>query len=331
MSVKKPLETIALILMTAVVALNLAYAQPAETNSVVSTSECLELRYNLRYKSRDAVTNGEVSLLQEYLYFKRFLHVQPNGRFGVNTLKAVKDFQRVNRISATGYVGPVTRARIKKVSCTENENTIPEYNPMPTPTPIAPIPSPDEIPLENPPGDETTPLQNQVPIQTPTPSPSASVSPSPSSSATPTPTPTASPSSSPSPSGSPSPSPQAIYITSFTLINADSDQPIAGYENLPNGVTVDLSTIGTRRINMRINVSSDTRSIKLTLPQVAAFNNRIESAQPFSLAGDDQGDYVAWTPTPGSYTLTAIPYNGVSGTGSAGISKTLNFTITESL
>lgn len=79
--------------------------------------ECIDLKNNLRYRSRDANTNGEVSVLQDFLALRGYFDHEPTGYFGVLTLKAVKQFQKENGISPTGFVGPITRAKIKALSC----------------------------------------------------------------------------------------------------------------------------------------------------------------------------------------------------------------------
>ncbi len=74
-------------------------------------SSCLSLTYNMRLGSRDATTNGEVSMLQD------FLGIDPSGYFGKVTLTAAKTFQAKNGLLSSGYVGPQTRAKIKGISC----------------------------------------------------------------------------------------------------------------------------------------------------------------------------------------------------------------------
>ncbi len=79
---------------------------------------CTDLSYNLTYKkSKDSNTNGEVSDLQYFLQDQGFLTAEPNGVFGPSTLKAVKYFQKKNGFITSGYVGPVTRAKIREISC----------------------------------------------------------------------------------------------------------------------------------------------------------------------------------------------------------------------
>lgn len=83
-------------------------------------STYLDIKNNLRYKMRDKNSNGEVSLLQDFLNYKGFLSYQPTGFFGLATFKAVKDFQKSVDISPTGFVGPLTRAKIKEISGSAN-------------------------------------------------------------------------------------------------------------------------------------------------------------------------------------------------------------------
>lgn len=82
-------------------------------------SECVSIVNNLKYKSRDVNTNGEVSTLQDFLQSKGYLNNEPTGYLGILTVKAVKDFQRANNINPTGYVGSVTRGKIRALTCGE--------------------------------------------------------------------------------------------------------------------------------------------------------------------------------------------------------------------
>ncbi len=96
-------------------------------------SECVQLSVDLRYRSRDAQTNGQVSNLQDFLQAQAYLNSEPTGYFGLLTVKAVKDFQKNNGISPTGFVGSVTRAKIKSISCsdiavTQTTNNITQVN-----------------------------------------------------------------------------------------------------------------------------------------------------------------------------------------------------------
>ncbi len=80
-------------------------------------SSCVSINNNLRYRANDANTNGEVSVLQDFLQTNGYLQSNPVGFFGLMTTAAVKSFQSANGITSTGYVGPITREKIKTQTC----------------------------------------------------------------------------------------------------------------------------------------------------------------------------------------------------------------------
>ncbi len=94
-----------------------------ETDTV--ENECVDLKFNLSHRSRDARTNGEVSVLQNFLIDEGYLSGKSTGFFGVATRVAVQKFQSEVGISSTGRVGPKTRAEIKKMTCGGGTTTIP--------------------------------------------------------------------------------------------------------------------------------------------------------------------------------------------------------------
>jgi len=119
--------------------------------------------------------------------------------------------------------------------------------------------------------------------------------------------------------------PQAV--SSLTLINADTNQPIAGFDPISNGAMIDLSTLPTRNLNIRANTSpAVVGSVRFALDTNSNF--RTESVAPYALAGDTNGDYYAWTPTVGSHTLRATPYSAANATGTVGTALTINFSVT---
>ena len=81
------------------------------------SSTCVSLSYNMRYRSKDSSTNGEVSDLQDFLQAKGYLNSEPTGYFGLLTKKAVQSFQKANNIFDDGYVNSFTRTTIKSISC----------------------------------------------------------------------------------------------------------------------------------------------------------------------------------------------------------------------
>ncbi len=113
----------------------------AEEATLTSVNVCVDLTKNLRYKMRDTSASKDITNLQAFLKNKNYITVLPTGYFGVATLKGVKDFQRINNITPTGFVGSLTRSKIKEITCgpvntvdttttttTNNTNTTTEQN-----------------------------------------------------------------------------------------------------------------------------------------------------------------------------------------------------------
>ncbi len=119
---------------------------------------------------------------------------------------------------------------------------------------------------------------------------------------------------------------QMLAVYSFTLINADSDKAI---RILQDGDTLNLATLATLNLNIRANTTPATiGSVVFKLSGVES-RNHTENIVPYALFADNnKGDYYTWTPTNGSYTLTATPYSGSKGSGTAGTPLTIHFTVT---
>jgi peptidoglycan hydrolase-like protein with peptidoglycan-binding domain len=98
------------LLLTTLITLNFSFAQN-------TTNSCLDLKFNMKLKSNDRNTKGEVKKLQNFLLQYGNMSGTANGNFGPATLKAVKAFQEANGLIVTGVVGKVTREKVSKVSC----------------------------------------------------------------------------------------------------------------------------------------------------------------------------------------------------------------------
>ncbi|SNC77537.1 Por secretion system C-terminal sorting domain-containing protein [Hymenobacter gelipurpurascens] len=129
-------------------------------------------------------------------------------------------------------------------------------------------------------------------------------------------------------SGSPTttPSPTGQSVVSFTLMNADTDQPI---RELAPGEQLNLSMLPTRNLNIRANTSPVTvGSVKFVLSG-AASRTQVETAAPYALFADVSGNYNPWTPAVGSYTLVGTPFTMGNASGTAGTPLSLSFTVTD--
>jgi prepilin-type processing-associated H-X9-DG protein len=119
----------------------------------------------------------------------------------------------------------------------------------------------------------------------------------------------------------------AASVTSLTLINADSEQPVTGF-SFVNGATVDLALVG-KRLNVRADMSGEpVASVRFNYDANPGY--KIETGAPYALAGNSGQDYFAWTPALGTHTLVATPYEKAVGTGGRGVSRAITFTVIDS-
>jgi hypothetical protein len=112
----------------------------------------------------------------------------------------------------------------------------------------------------------------------------------------------------------------------FSLTNADNAQPIAGYNPIANGATIDLASLPTQQLSIHANPSSAVGSITLTLDSVSG---RVENIAPYALCGDQTTYDVpcADLNVAGAHRLTATAYSGTNATGTAASPVVLDFTM----
>lgn len=110
------------------------------TDGDPSNDVCINLQTQVfRYRSSDTTTNGEVSVLQDFLIDKGLLSGQATGFYGRATVAAVKNYQRQVGVSPTGNVGPLTKSIIQKETCTNGGlGNGGSTNPVSNPTVITP-------------------------------------------------------------------------------------------------------------------------------------------------------------------------------------------------
>ena len=90
--------------------------------SIANASMCVRLNSDISSGQTDSVSSGPIKMLQNYLQVNGFFSSNPNGHFGPATLSAVKALQAHAGITATGLVGPKTRAYVSQQTC--NTTTI---------------------------------------------------------------------------------------------------------------------------------------------------------------------------------------------------------------
>lgn len=140
----------------------------------------------------------------------------------------------------------------------------------------------------------------------------------------PTPTPVLVPTAEPTPE----PTPERLAVRSVTLINSDADQPFEGFDPLLDGVTIRLSELATRDINISANTTEDVQSVDMVLLG-ATRKRQDQNSLPYSLFGDEGYNYRDGELNPGDHVLVIIPYSGDDTDGELGKPFVVTFTVVE--
>lgn len=111
-------------------------------------------------------------------------------------------------------------------------------------------------------------------------------------------------------------------VASIVLVNAATDADIGP---LLDGAVVDLDATGTA-LNVRATTTGPVGSVAFEMSGAQAVT-RTENVAPYALFGDTNGNYSAWNPPLGSYTLTITPWSGASASGTAGPAVELTFVV----
>ena len=115
-------------------------------------------------------------------------------------------------------------------------------------------------------------------------------------------------------------------IESFTLIDSETDQPIAGFDPIPEAAVIDV-TLFPSELNIRANTAGSVESVLFGFDGKQVF--RIENVAPYALFGDYQGNYFDGHLRVGAHSLTATPYFEDRAGGTPGTSQSLNFTVVD--
>ncbi len=118
----------------------------------------------------------------------------------------------------------------------------------------------------------------------------------------------------------------AAEVISFTLINADTNNPIAAHDPLRDAAELNLVDLPTGNLNIRANVDATVGSVSFNLSG-AQTQSQTESEAPYALFGDNSGNYNAWTPAAGGYQLSARSHTAAGGGGTAGNDFSIAFSV----
>jgi glucose/arabinose dehydrogenase len=124
------------------------------------------------------------------------------------------------------------------------------------------------------------------------------------------------------------PSTASFGVTSFSLINAATDQVIPGYETISNGAIIGLSNLGATSLNLRANTQgSGIGSVVFMQDAVAS---SMDTSAPYAIAPSIGADFPSWSYTRKRYLITAVPFAGSGGTGAQGDALSIQFKLASS-
>ena len=109
-------------------------------------------------------------------------------------------------------------------------------------------------------------------------------------------------------------------VTRLILVNADTNQDIM---QLTDGMSISLNNLPTQNLNIRADVAGTVESVKFK-----GTDQQLESAAPFTLFGDENGQYFGQTPSTGNFVIKVTPYTEKSGKGTAGSTMTITIQFT---
>lgn len=118
---------------------------------------------------------------------------------------------------------------------------------------------------------------------------------------------------------------QAYSVESFTLINADTDQPIPEHDPIISGASINITALNGAKLNLRANTSQDVQSVRFT------HNGNIirtENRAPYAIASDDSnGNYNVWDIGLGEHTVQGEGFSQDFAAGQAGAPLVTTFTL----
>jgi hypothetical protein len=114
-----------------------------------------------------------------------------------------------------------------------------------------------------------------------------------------------------------------IGVTSFTLINARTDQEV---RTLVDGDVIDESVLGTDKFNIRANTNPPVvGSVIFSVDNIVRY--RLRNEAPYMVAGNLGDDIFGWAIDPGTHKITATAYSMKNGSGFVGTRLSITLTI----
>jgi hypothetical protein len=111
-------------------------------------------------------------------------------------------------------------------------------------------------------------------------------------------------------------------VSSLTLVDADTFQPISQYNPIANGATINRATLPTQNLTIKANTSPATiGSVAFDLVD-SGYLNTVNTA-PYDLCGTAPCSNLGV----GLHSLTTTPYTGPNASGGAGTATSISFSV----
>jgi hypothetical protein len=92
------------------------------TAEVVGSQYCGQFTSGLKFGDTDKTTNGQITRLQNILYFTGYLKVKPNGKFDINTRNAMALYAKIHSYTYKKNINTVDDFMVSALHCPESLN-----------------------------------------------------------------------------------------------------------------------------------------------------------------------------------------------------------------
>ncbi len=116
-----------------------------------------------------------------------------------------------------------------------------------------------------------------------------------------------------------------VAITSLSLVDTRTGEPVEGFDPLPRDAVLNVAE--HRRVTLRANASSTTRSVRFELDDK---QSSLRDTRPFAIAGYEDGEYLPWLPPMGRTILTVTAFGKDDTVEQSSAPYTVNFVVVES-
>ena len=118
-------------------------------------------------------------------------------------------------------------------------------------------------------------------------------------------------------------------VTGLTAVAAAGGTPDPDIGPLEDGTTIDLDAVGGELgVRATVRRQAGVRSVRFVLDGPVRVARTEDEGGPYSLFGDDgRGDHYGVALHSGAYTLTATPYTKRGAAGTAGVARSVSFTV----